>query len=133
MSPQEEPKRYRLPDNRLSITHSVEIGGKKFYFTVGMYSDGKIGEVFVTTEKEGSTLRAVLDAWATSFSVGLQYGIPLKRLTAKISHTSFEPSGFTTNKSIPMTKSVLDYFSTWILGEFPDGKYKNYEKLSFGK
>lgn len=112
-------RRRRLPDERQSITHKFEIGSHTGYVTVGLYEDGKPGEIFVTMSKEGSTLAGLLDALATSVSIGLQYGVPLKTLVNKFSHVRFEPSGFTQNPNIRMAKSVVDYIFRWLGTKFP--------------
>ncbi len=113
-------RRRRLPDERQSITHKFEIGSHTGYVTVGLYEDGKPGEIFVSMSKEGSTLAGLLDALATSVSIGLQYGVPLKTLVNKFSHVRFEPSGFTQNPNIRMAKSVVDYIFRWLGTKFPD-------------
>ncbi|HWR00194.1 MAG TPA: vitamin B12-dependent ribonucleotide reductase, partial [Candidatus Methylomirabilis sp.] len=78
------------------------------------YEDGTPGEVFITMNKEGSTLSGLLDSFATAVSVGLQYGVPLKTLVNKFAHVRFEPSGFTTNPNIRMAKSIVDYIFRWL-------------------
>ncbi|MFA5935347.1 MAG: ribonucleotide-diphosphate reductase subunit beta [Patescibacteria group bacterium] len=113
-------RRRRLSDERQSITHKFEIGSHTGYITVGLYEDGKPGEIFVTMSKEGSTLAGLLDALATSVSIGLQYGVPLKTLVSKFSHVRFEPSGFTQNPNIRVAKSVVDYIFRWLGTKFPD-------------
>lgn len=113
-------RRRRLPDERQSITHKFEIGAHTGYVTVGLYEDGKPGEIFISMSKEGSTLAGLLDALATSVSIGLQYGVPLKTLVTKFSHVRFEPSGFTQNPNIRMAKSVVDYIFRWLGTKFPD-------------
>lgn len=107
-------QRRRLPDERQSITHKFEIGVHTGYVTVGLYEDGTPGEIFVSMSKEGSTLAGLLDSLATSVSIGLQYGVPLKTLVDKFSHTRFDPSGFTSNPNIRMAKSVVDYIFRWM-------------------
>lgn len=113
-------RRRRLPDERNSITHKFEIGTHTGYVTVGLYEDGKPGEIFVSMSKEGSTLAGLLDALATSVSIGLQYGVPLNTLVAKFSHVRFEPSGFTQNPNIRVAKSVVDYIFRWLGTKFPN-------------
>ncbi len=104
-----EPVRKRLPDERMSITHKFSIEGHEGYITVGLYEDGSPGEVFITMSKEGSTISGLMDTIATLVSIALQYGIPLNVLVRKFINMRFEPSGFTTNPSIPTTKSIVDY------------------------
>src|SRR5262249_17258095 len=94
------PLRRRLPDERQSITHKFSIGGHEGYMTVGMYEDGTPGELFCVMAKEGSVVSGLMDSFATSVSLALQYGVPLKVLVDKFSHTRFEPSGFTGNPNI---------------------------------
>jgi ribonucleoside-diphosphate reductase alpha chain len=110
--------RRRLPDERQSITHKFSIGGHEGYMTVGLYEDGTPGELFVTMAKEGSVVSGLMDNFATMISLGLQYGVPLKILADKFSHTRFEPSGFTGNPNIPMAKSITDYIFRWLALKF---------------
>jgi ribonucleoside-diphosphate reductase alpha chain len=86
--------------------------------TVGMYDDGSPGELFVTMAKEGSVVSGLMDSFATSISMALQYGVPLKVLADKFSHTRFEPSGFTGNPEIPIAKSITDYIFRWLTLKF---------------
>jgi ribonucleoside-diphosphate reductase alpha chain len=110
--------RRRLPDERRSITHKFSIGGHEGYMTVGMYDDGAPGEVFITMAKEGSVVSGLMDSFATAISMSLQYGVPLKVLCEKFSHTRFEPSGFTGNPDIPIAKSITDYIFRWLTLKF---------------
>ncbi|MEZ4755007.1 MAG: vitamin B12-dependent ribonucleotide reductase, partial [Bdellovibrionota bacterium] len=109
-----EPVRRRLPDERQAVTHKFSVGGLKGYLTVGLYEDKTPGEIFLVVAKEGSTLSGMMDAFATSVSIALQYGVPLSALVRKFSHMRFEPSGFTGNKEIPSAKSVIDYIFQWL-------------------
>ncbi|PIS42354.1 MAG: ribonucleoside-diphosphate reductase, adenosylcobalamin-dependent [Candidatus Kerfeldbacteria bacterium CG08_land_8_20_14_0_20_40_16] len=110
--------RNKLPDERQSITHKFEVAGHEGYITVGLYEDGRPGEIFITMSKDGSTLSGIMDAFATSISLNLQYGVPLKVLVNKFTHTRFEPAGFTNNKQIPMAKSIMDYIFRWLAIKF---------------
>jgi ribonucleoside-diphosphate reductase alpha chain len=110
--------RRRLPDERRSITHKFSIGGHEGYMTVGMYEDGTPGELFVVMAKEGSVVSGLMDSFATCISMALQYGVPLKVLCDKFSHTRFEPSGFTGNPDIPIAKSITDYIFRWLALKF---------------
>jgi len=114
----EGPHRHRLPDERKAITHKFEIAGHQGYLTVGMYEDGSPGELFLVMAKEGSTVSGLMDAFATSVSISLQYGVPLKVLVDKFIHMRFEPSGFTKNPEIPMAKSIMDYIFRWLGSKF---------------
>jgi ribonucleoside-diphosphate reductase alpha chain len=115
---QERLARRRLPDERRAITHKFSIGGHEGYMTVGMYDDGMPGELFVVMAKEGSVVSGLMDSFATSISMALQYGVPLKVLCDKFSHTRFEPSGFTHNAEIPIAKSITDYIFRWLTLKF---------------
>jgi len=112
------PVRRRLPDERKSITHKFSVAGHDGYLTVGMYDDGKPGEIFVVMAKQGSVVSGLMDTVATSISLALQYGVPVKVLVDKFSHTRFEPSGFTNNPQIPIAKSIVDYVFRWLGQKF---------------
>ncbi|MGH9355513.1 MAG: vitamin B12-dependent ribonucleotide reductase, partial [Terriglobia bacterium] len=89
-----KPFRRKLPDERQAITHKFSVGGHEGYLTVGIYEDRMPGEIFITMAKEGSTVSGLMDSFATAVSLALQYGVPLKVLCDKFSHTRFEPSGW---------------------------------------
>ena len=110
--------RKKLPDERPAVTHKFEIGGQQGYVTVGLYEDGSPGEMFVTMSKQGSTLGGLMDCFATSVSMSLQYGMPLRDLVDKFSHVGFEPSGFTKNERIGTAKSIPDYLARWLGQKF---------------
>ena len=112
------PARRKLPDERHAITHKFSIAGHEGYITVGMYEDGKPGEIFLVMAKEGSTISGLMDAFATSISMALQYGVPLEALVEKFSHVRFEPSGFTKNPEVPYAKSLTDYIFRWLASKF---------------
>jgi ribonucleoside-diphosphate reductase alpha chain len=115
------PKRRRMPRERQSITHKFSIGGHEGYITAGMYEDGSVGEIFLTDiGKEGSTLRGMMNAFATAISLSLQYGVPLETLVRKFSYMRFEPEGMTTNPEIPFSKSMPDYIMRWLASRFLD-------------
>ncbi len=112
------PHRRRLPSERTAVTHKFEISGHEGYITVGLYPDGQPGEIFLKMAKEGSTVSGLMDAFATTVSVSLQYGVPLKDLVNKFAHVRFEPSGFTGNQEIPIAKSLVDYIFRWLGSRF---------------
>ena len=117
------PRRRRMPRERQSLTHKFSIGGHEGYITAGMYEDGSVGEIFLTDiGKEGSTLRGMMNAFATSISVGLQYGVPLETLVRKFSYMRFEPEGITQNPEIPFAKSMPDYIMRWLASRFLDAE-----------
>ena len=108
------PERRRLPDTRQSLTHKFNIEGHEGYITVGLFADGTPGELFVTMAKEGSTLSGMMDAFATSISLSLQYGVPMAHLVEKFAHMRFEPSGWTGNSELGFAKSIVDYVFRWL-------------------
>ena len=114
-----KPVRKKMPIERESITHKFSIAGHEGYITAGKYEDGTLGEIFLTDiGKEGSTLRGLLNAFATSISLGLQYGVPLETFVRKFSYMRFEPEGMTTNPEIRFAKSMPDYIMRWLASRF---------------
>jgi len=112
------PVRRKLADEREAVTHKFSIAGHEGYLTVGLYSDGDPGEIFLRMAKEGSTVSGLMDTIATMTSIALQYGVPLRALVDKFSHTRFEPAGFTNNPQIPIAKSVMDYVFRYLGNRF---------------
>lgn len=111
--------RRRMPRERQSITHKFSVGGHEGYITAGMYEDGSVGEIFLTdVGKEGSTMRGMMNAFATAISISLQYGVPLETLVEKFAYMRFEPEGITQNPEIPFAKSMPDYFMRWLASRF---------------
>jgi ribonucleoside-diphosphate reductase alpha chain len=123
-----KPRRERLPDTRKSITHKFSIAGHEGYITVGLFPDGRPGELFITMAKEGSTIGGLMDAFGTSVSMSLQYGVPLEDYVRKFSHMRFEPQGHTKNPDIRIAKSLIDYIFRWLGIEFLPG----YKEASLG-
>ncbi len=113
-----KPFRRKLPDERRAYTHKFSVAGHEGYLTVGLYDDGQPGEIFITMAKEGSTVSGLMDSFATAVSLALQYGVPLKVLCDKFSHTRFEPSGWTNNPDIRYAKSMMDYIFRWMAMKF---------------
>jgi ribonucleoside-diphosphate reductase alpha chain len=113
-----KPHRRRLPSERTAVTHKFDIAGHEGYITVGLYPDGQPGEIFLKMAKEGSTVSGLMDSFATTVSVALQYGVPLRDLVNKFAHVRFEPSGFTGNSEIPIAKSIVDYIFRWLGSRF---------------
>src|SRR5579863_7618917 len=116
-------QRRKLSAERDSITHKFSIGGHEGYLTVGKYSDGTPGEIFIKMAKEGSTLSGIMDAFALSVSISLQYGVPLRALVDKFVNSRFEPSGYTGNPKIRYAKSVVDYIGRWLGAKFISPDY----------
>ncbi len=116
-------QREKMPVERTSVTHKFSVGGHEGYITVGMYADGRPGEIFIKMSKEGSTLSGVMDGLALTISLGLQYGVPLKVFVDKLVNTRFEPSGISANPNIRFATSVLDYIARWLGGRFISAEY----------
>jgi ribonucleoside-diphosphate reductase alpha chain len=114
--------RHRLQEERASITHKFSIAGHEGYITVGLYPNSQPGEIFIKMAKEGSTVSGLMDAFATSISLALQHGVPLKVLCEKFAHTRFEPSGWTGNEQIGYAKSLMDYIFRWLNLRFLSGE-----------
>src|SRR5262249_38079818 len=93
-----------------------------------LYDDGRPGELFITMAKEGSTIGGLMDAFGTSVSMSLQYGVPLEDYVRKFSHMRFEPQGYTKNPDIRIAKSLIDYNFRWLGITFPAG----YKEASMG-
>lgn len=114
--------RERLPDTRQSITHKAVIRWNKkrikFYITVGLYPDGRPGEVFLEFDQSGSMLDGWADSWSTAFSMLLQHGETLENLVSKFGRRRFDPQGMTENPEIPFASSVVDYVVRWMEKEF---------------
>jgi ribonucleoside-diphosphate reductase alpha chain len=115
------PPRRKMPRERESVTHKFSVGGHEGYITAGKYEDGTVGEIFLTDiGKEGSTLRGMMNSFATAISIALQYGVPLETLVRKFAYMRFEPEGMTTNTEIPFAKSLPDYIMRWLASRFLD-------------
>jgi ribonucleoside-diphosphate reductase alpha chain len=112
-----------LGDTREAVTHKFNVGGQEGYITVGLYDDGRPGELFIQMAKEGSTMGGLMDTIGTLTSISLQYGVPLMTLVEKFSHQRFEPHGYTSNPKIRSASSIIDYIFRWLETEFPkEGK-----------
>ena len=103
-------KRYSMPDRRKGYIQKVTIGNHKIYLHTGEYDDGKIGEIFIDTSKEGELVKAIMNNFAIAISLGLQYGVPLDEFVSAYVSTKFEPSGKVEgNDRILSATSILDY------------------------
>lgn len=122
--------RERMPDTRRSVTHKAvihaESGKVKFFVTVGLYADGRPGEIFLSCDESGSTLDGFADAWAMAVSLCLQAGVSLETLVDKFSFLQFEPRGMTECEAVRSARSVVDYAVRWMASEFgaPGGEGK---------
>jgi ribonucleoside-diphosphate reductase alpha chain len=115
------PVRRRMPRERQSLTHKFSVGGHEGYLTAGEYDDGALGEIFLTdVGKEGSTIKGMMNAFATAISIGLQYGVPLETFARKFAYVRFEPEGYTGNPEIPFAKSMPDYIMRWLAARYGD-------------
>jgi ribonucleoside-diphosphate reductase alpha chain len=115
------PLRRRLPETRTAVTHKFDIAGHEGYLTVGLFDDGRPGELFITMAKEGSTIGGLMDSVGALTSMALQYGVPLEALVKKFAHQRFEPSGFTKNPEIRNASSITDYVFRWMALQFVSG------------
>ncbi len=104
-----QPVREKLPRSRRGRTFEFRVADCKGFATIGEYSDGRPGEVFLTVSKQGSTLAGIMDAFAKSISYGLQYGVPMRAFIEAFVNTRFEPAGMTDDPDIRMASSIVDY------------------------
>jgi ribonucleoside-diphosphate reductase alpha chain len=104
-----QPVRKRLPQSRPSVTTKFEIGDAEGYLVASSYPDDGIGEIFLKTSKQGSTLAGITDAFSIAVSIGLQYGVPLDTYISKFINMKFEPSGLTNDPDIRFASSIVDY------------------------
>jgi ribonucleoside-diphosphate reductase alpha chain len=103
------PRREKMPDRRRSECHKFRIAGHKGYLHAGFYPDGRLGEIFVTVDAEGSLIAGLMNTIAATVSMGLQYGVPLEAFVHKFAFTKFEPLGPTGDLHVPIAQSLVDY------------------------
>jgi hypothetical protein len=101
----------------IAPTPAVEL--MKIYFNVGLYEDGRPGEIFIKADRSGSLASGALDATATIMSIALQHGVDLHTLLDKLRHTRFEPNGYTRDAEFPYVTSALDALAQWLGKKFP--------------
>ena len=118
VEPNGQPVRRRLPDERRAVVHHFSVGGHEGYLMVGLYDDGQPGEIFIRMAKAGSTIAGLTDSFGIAVSLAIQYGVPLRVLCDKFSHTRFEPSGWSGIKEIGYAKSIMDYIARWLALKF---------------
>ncbi len=111
-------QRHSLPSVRESVTHKFQIMGHEGYLTIGLFEDGRPGELFVKMSKEGSTLSGLMQAFCRAFSLALQYGLPLDEAVRRFKDMRFEPMGTTGNPDIPEVKSIIDYVARYLELQF---------------
>lgn len=124
------PERERLPTDRPSVTRVFRLprtrsNGEtvlvKFYFTAGLYADGRVGEIFIKADQQGSLASGALDAVGILMSMLLQHGVPLADILPKLLHMRFPPDGFTKDAEIPSCSSPIDLLAQWLAKKFlPD-------------
>ena len=103
-----------LPTTRKSETHKFTVAGYEGYLTIGLFSDGQPGEIFIKMSKEGSTLSGLMQGFCRAFSLALQYGLPLQDAVDRFRGMRFEPMGPTNNPKIPEASSLLDYVARYL-------------------
>jgi ribonucleoside-diphosphate reductase alpha chain len=101
--------RRHLPVRRKGFTWEARVGGQKVYLRTGEYDDGALGEIFIDMHKEGAAFRSLLNCFAISVSLGLQYGVPLEEYVEKFIFTRFEPQGMVEHPNIKIATSIIDY------------------------
>jgi ribonucleoside-diphosphate reductase alpha chain len=117
-APQQLRERKRLPEDRTEVGRKFRVGDYEGYIHVGLYEDGKPGDIFVDIAKDGTTLAGVMRSLMISVSLGLQYGVPLEVYVSKFAHMRFEPSGMTNDSDIRVAKSLVDYIFRWMGKKF---------------
>jgi ribonucleoside-diphosphate reductase alpha chain len=113
-----QPKRRRVPEDRIEVGRKFKVGDYEGYIHVGLFEDGTPGDIFVDIAKEGTTLAGLMNSFMISVSLGLQYGVPLEVYVSKFSHMRFEPSGLTNDADIRVAKSIVDYIFRWMGKKF---------------
>ncbi|MDZ4830850.1 MAG: hypothetical protein SGJ09_11715 [Phycisphaerae bacterium] len=115
---QTSPRREILPETRHSKTHKFAIGHHEGYLTVGLFDDGRPGEIFIKMSKEGSTLSGLIQGFCRAFSLCLQHGLTVEDAVDRFRGMRFEPMGATSNPEIPECSSILDYVARYLQLEF---------------
>lgn len=107
-------QRDTMPITRESVTHKFQIMGHEGYLTIGLFEDGRPGELFIKMAKEGSTLSGLIQAYCRAFSLALQYGLPVHEAVKRFKGMRFEPMGHTSNPEIPEALSIIDYVARYL-------------------
>ena len=116
--------RQALPHTRDSITHKFSIDGYEGYLTIGLYADGRPGELFLKMSKAGSALSGMCQAYCRAFSLAMQHGLSVNDAVARFKGMRFEPMGTTSNPEIPEALSLVDYIARYLelhFGESGEG------------
>lgn len=119
--------RRKLKKDGVSLRHKFDVGDVEGYLHIGLYDDGRPGELFITGVKQGSTISGLLDGIALLTSLALQRGVPLEEMVSKLQGTKFEPAGLTKNPDIPMSTSLLDYIFRYVQLRCNEDKEVNHE------
>ncbi len=114
-----EPLRRHLPETRESLVHKFSVSGTEGYLIVGLYEDGRPGELFIKIAKQGSTLGGMANTIGILTSICLQNGVSVETLAKKLGHMQFEPRGFSKNPDIGVADSLVDYIFRWLALTFP--------------
>jgi ribonucleoside-diphosphate reductase alpha chain len=112
--------RQSLPPTRESLTHKFAIGRHEGYLTIGLYQDGRPGEIFIKMAKEGSTISGMCQAFCRAFSLAMQYGLTIEDAVVRFKDMRFEPLGPTSNPDIPEAQSIVDYVARYLELHFKD-------------
>ena len=115
-------RRETLPSTRKSVTHKFAINGHEGYLTIGLFADGRPGELFIKMSKEGSTLSGLIQGFCRAFSLSLQHGLPAADAAERFRGMRFEPMGATSNPEIPEAMSILDYVARYLLLHYGKGE-----------
>lgn len=110
--------RESLPTTRSSLTHKFQVAGHEGYLTIGLYEDGRPGEIFIKISKEGSAISGMCQAFCRAFSLALQFGLTVEDAVARFKGMRFEPMGQTSNPDIPEASSLVDYVARFLELEF---------------
>jgi ribonucleoside-diphosphate reductase alpha chain len=113
-------RREVLSQTRRSLTHKFAINGHEGYLTIGLFDDGRPGEIFIKMSKEGSTLSGLIQGFCRAFSLCLQHGLALNEACERFRGMRFEPMGGTTNPNVPECSSILDYVARYLQFEFSE-------------
>lgn len=103
-----------LPSTRNSVTHKFAVSRNEGYLTIGLYADGRPGEIFIKMAKEGSTMSGMCQAFCRAFSIALQYGLTVEDAVVRFKGMRFEPMGPTSNPEIPEASSIVDYVARYL-------------------
>lgn len=113
--------RQSLPRTRESVTHKFSIMGQEGYLTIGLFDDGRPGEIFIKMSKEGSTLSGLIQAFCRAFSLAMQFGLSVDEAVQRFKGMRFEPMGATSNPDIPEALSIIDYVARYLELHFVSG------------